>query len=92
MGARLAFLVREFAIESRKAGLQVLTTLERTMVVSGRGGKRLLVLPAIGVPDAERYEHLVQLQEQESSAGRAYVSLRSCFMIRQESAVGGCNI
>jgi hypothetical protein len=73
IGARLAFLVREFVIEARKAGLSVLTTLERALVVSGRGGQRILVLPAIGVPDAERYENLVQLQERELTTGHAYV-------------------
>lgn len=73
IGARLAFLVREFVIEARKAGLSVLTTLERALVVSARGGQRILVLPAIGVPDAERYENLVQLQERELTTGRAYV-------------------
>jgi hypothetical protein len=50
IGARLAFLVREFVIEARKAGLTVHTTLERALIVSGRGGQRILVLPAIGVP------------------------------------------
>jgi hypothetical protein len=73
IGARLAFLVREFVIEARKAGLTVHTTLERALVVSGRAGQRILVLPAIGVPDAERYENLVQLQKRELTTGRAYV-------------------
>jgi len=73
IGARLAFLVREFVIEARKAGLSVHTTLERALIVSGRGGQRILVLPAIGVPDAERYESLVQLQERELTTGRPYV-------------------
>lgn len=73
IGARLAFLVREFVIESRKAGLSVHTTLERALVVSGSGGQRVLILPAIGVPDAERYENLVQLQERELRTGRTYV-------------------
>ena len=73
IGARLAFLVREFVIEARKAGLTVHTTLERALIVSGRGGQRILVLPAIGVPDAERYESLVQLQERELTTGRPYV-------------------
>jgi len=73
IGARLAFLVREFVIEARKAGLSVHTTLERALVVSGRRGERVLVLPAIGIPDAEQYENLVQLQERELSTGRTYV-------------------
>jgi hypothetical protein len=73
IGARLAFLVREFVMEARRAGLSVHTTLERALVVSDRGGERVLVLPAIGVPDAERYENLVQLQQRELSAGRTYL-------------------
>ena len=73
IGARLAFLVREFVIEARRTGLSVHTTLERALVVSGRAGKRVFVLPAIGVPDAERYENLVQLQERELASGRTYV-------------------
>jgi hypothetical protein len=73
IGARLAFLVREFVLEARKAGLSVHTTLERALVVSGGSGKRVLVLPAIGVPDAERYENLVEIQERELTTGRTYV-------------------
>jgi hypothetical protein len=73
MGARLAFLVREFVLEARKVGLTVHTTLERALVVSGGGGKRIFVLPAIGIPDAERYENVVDLQERELARGRAYV-------------------
>jgi hypothetical protein len=72
IGARLAFLVREFVLEARKAGLSVHTTLERALVVLGGTRGRALVLPAIGVPDAERYEKLVDLQERELSAGRTY--------------------
>jgi hypothetical protein len=73
IGARLAFLVREFALEARRAGLSVHTTLERALVVSGSGTDRVLVLPAIGVPDAERYENLVELQNRELSTGRTYL-------------------
>jgi hypothetical protein len=74
IGARIAFLVREFVIEARKAGLTVKTTLERALEVSLVGGNRVFVLPAIGVPDAERYESLVQLQERELASGRVYLS------------------
>jgi hypothetical protein len=73
IGARLAFLVREFALEARRAGLSVHTTLERALVVSGSSADRVLVLPAIGVPDAERYENLVELQNRELSTGRTYL-------------------
>ena len=72
IGARHAFLVREFVIEARKAGLSVHTTLERTLVVSAPGGDKVLVQPAIGVPDAERYETLEQLHQREISMGRTY--------------------
>ena len=72
IAARHAFLVREFLIEARKAGLSVHTTLERTIVVSVPGGDKVLVQPAIGVPDAEQYETLEQLQRREGSMGRTY--------------------
>jgi len=72
IGARHSFLVREFAIEARRAGLVVHTTLERALIVSSPSGHRVLVQPAIGVPDAERYEILEQLQQREVRAGRTY--------------------
>jgi hypothetical protein len=72
IGARHAFLVREFAIEARKEGLQVLTTLERTLVLSAPSGNRVLVMPAIGVPDAERYEMLERLHRRDVGLGRTY--------------------
>ena len=72
IGARHSFLVREFVTEARKAGLSVLTTLERTLVVSVPGGDKVLVQPAIGVPDAERYETLEQLHQRDVSMGRTY--------------------
>ena len=42
VGARHAFLVREFAMEARKEGLKVLTTLERTLVLSAPSGSQIL--------------------------------------------------
>jgi hypothetical protein len=71
-GARHAFLVREFAIEARKEGLQVLTTLERNLILLAPGGRRVLVMPAIGVPDAERYETLGRLHERDKDEGKTY--------------------
>jgi hypothetical protein len=72
IGARHSFLVREFVIEARRVGLAVYTTLQRTLIVSSPNGHRVLVQPAIGVPDAERYEILEQLQQREASAGRTF--------------------
>lgn len=72
IGARHAFLVREFAIEARKEGLTIYTTLERTLVVSTPGGNKVLVMPAIGVPDAERYETLERLHQRDVGLGRTY--------------------
>lgn len=71
-GARHAFLVREFAIEARHEGMQVLTTLERNLILSAAGGFRVLVMPAIGVPDAERYEWLGRLHQRDLDEGKAY--------------------
>ncbi len=72
VAARHAFLVREFFIEARAAGLSVYTTLERTLVVSLPTGDRVLVQPAIGVPDAERYETLERLYQRDVGLGRTY--------------------
>jgi hypothetical protein len=72
IGARHAFLVREFSAEARTAGLSVQTTLERTLVVSTAAGQKVLVQPAIGVPDAERYEALERLHQRDVGLGRTY--------------------
>ena len=71
-GARHAFLVREFALEVRAGGMHVRTTLERNLVVTGFNGDRVLVMPAIGVPDAERYETVQRLGQRDLAEGRAY--------------------
>jgi hypothetical protein len=71
-GARHAFLVREFAIEARNEGMHVLTTLERNLILSASGGLKVLVMPAIGVPDAERYEWLGRLHQRDLGEGKAY--------------------
>jgi TIR domain len=72
IGARHSFLVKEFVAEARRAGLTVFTTLEQTLVVSLPGGERVLVQPAIGVPDAERYEGLDRLRRRDIDIGRTY--------------------
>lgn len=72
MGARHAFLVREFVLEARKAGFQVRTTLNRSIIISGHGGEPILVQPAVGVPDAVRYETLDALHHEESAKGRKF--------------------
>jgi hypothetical protein len=72
IAARHAFLVREFLMEAKREGLSVHMTLERSLVVSVPSGDRVLVQPAVGVPDAEQYESLEQLQRREGSMGRTY--------------------
>lgn len=71
-GARHSFLVREFAIEARNEGLKVVTNLDRNLVLSMPNGNKVLVMPAIGVPDAERYETLDRLYQRDLGGGRAY--------------------
>ena len=71
-GARHAFLVREFALEVRASGMELRTTLERNLVVTGPDGVKVLVMPAIGVPDAERYEALQRLGQRDLAEGRSY--------------------
>jgi hypothetical protein len=70
--ARHAFLVREFVIEARSAGLQVLTNLERNLILTAPDGSRVFVMPAIGVPDAERYEALGRFHQRDLDEGRFY--------------------
>jgi len=72
IGARHSFLVREFIQEARRASLDVRVTLRRAIVVSGHGGDPILVQPAVGVPDAIRYEALDVLRSEESGNGRNY--------------------
>ncbi|MGY3558467.1 hypothetical protein ACVWXP_001736 [Bradyrhizobium sp. USDA 4463] len=74
-GARHAFLVREFAIEARREGMQVSTTLEQNLILSVPDGRKILVMPAIGVPDAERYETLGRLHARDASEGRTYADV-----------------
>ena len=50
-------------------------TLDRSIVLRKHGdenGGKVFVLPAVGVPDAERYEALEQLMQREAEAGRGY--------------------
>lgn len=75
VAARHAFLVREFLIEAKGAGLLAYMTLDRSIVLRKHGdenGGKVFVLPAVGVPDAERYEALEQLMQREAEAGRGY--------------------
>jgi TIR domain len=72
LGARHSFLVREFYNEARAAGLSVQITLERTLVISTSVGQRVMVQPAIGVPDAEHYQGLERLHQRDVSLGRTY--------------------
>src|SRR5262249_24294628 len=58
IAGRRAFLVREFVMEARAAGLQVRTTLDHVLTVSGHGRRGIMVQAAVGVPDAEGYERL----------------------------------
>jgi hypothetical protein len=72
IGARHTFLVREFVQEARGSGLTVRTTLDRSLIVSGHGGDPILVQPAVGVPNAERYEVLDVFHQRELAEGRQY--------------------
>jgi hypothetical protein len=72
IGARHTFLVREFVLEARNAGFTVYTTLDRTIVIARSGGQAILVQPAVGVPDAVRYETLDNFYYEESARGRKY--------------------
>ena len=72
IGARHAFLVREFLLEARNAGLSVRSTVDGALVVSAPGGQRVLIQPTIGVPDAERYEILEKLLQRETSLGQTH--------------------
>jgi hypothetical protein len=47
-------------------------TLERTIIVSNSEGQTVLVQPAIGIPDAERYQALERLHQRDVDLGRTY--------------------
>jgi hypothetical protein len=72
VAARHSFLVREFILEAKKAGLAVQSTLDRTLVVSAPSGTTVLVQPVVGVPDAERYELLEKTRLRDAAMGRKY--------------------
>jgi|SRR5579872_2788735 len=72
IGARHSFLVREFFLEARKAGLTVRTALNRTLILSGHGRDPILLQPTVGVPDSERYQILETFHRQESERGRSF--------------------
>ena len=72
IGARHAFLVREFLLEARNAGLPVHSTVDGALILSAPGSRSVLVQPAIGVPDAERYELLEKFLQRERRLGRTY--------------------
>jgi hypothetical protein len=74
IGARHAFLVREFVLEARKEGLDVRATLDRAIVVSRPGSPATLVQPAVGVPSAERYQSLEDVYVEESKNGGKYAT------------------
>ena len=72
IGARHAFLVREFLLEAQNAGLSVHSSADGALIVSAPSGQRVLIQPTIGVPDAERYEVLEGLLQRETRLGRTY--------------------
>lgn len=87
IAARHAFLVRQFFLDAREAGLSVRTTLIRTLIVSRDGIDETLVQVAVGVPDAERYELLDTLHRKEMSSGRKYSI--PAFLLYDQTGVRG---
>jgi hypothetical protein len=72
LSARHNFLVREFLQEARNEGLTTHTTLERNLVLLGPGGARTLVVPAIGIPDSERYQNIADITRRDAGIGISY--------------------
>lgn len=72
IGARHAFLVREFVTEARNAGLKVRRTLDHAILIAQDPKDAIFVLPAVGVPDAVRYQGLERLYSAETSRGNKY--------------------
>ena len=76
IAARHAFLVRELLIEAKDVGLQGYMSFDRSIILRRCDEREsgTFVLPAAGVPDAERYEMLERLMRRETEAGRSYVT------------------
>jgi hypothetical protein len=72
LSARHNFLVREFLQEARGEGLTTHTTLERNLVLLGPGNTRTLVVPAIGIPDSERYQSIADITQRDAGIGISY--------------------
>lgn len=73
ISARHTFLVRELLVEAREVGLRAYTASDRSIILCRRDEDgKTLVLPTVGVPDAERYEFLERLVQRGTQAGRSY--------------------
>ena len=68
-------------------GLQGYMTWDRSIILRRRDEREggTFVLPAVGVPDAERYQLLEQLMRREAEAGRTYV--RPPYLLYDESGI-----
>ncbi len=69
LAARQSFLVSEFFEEARKAGFKAARTLERNILLRRDGNDPILVIPAIGIPDAERYQDAETLYQRDRDHG-----------------------
>ena len=76
LAARHNFLVAELVREAHDAGLQAYQTPDRLLVVRRRdaAGKEVLILPTVGVPDAEQYQLAAVFHARQRDDGRAYLS------------------
>ncbi len=75
LAARHNFLVAEFVREARDAGLHAYQTPDRALVVRRReaAGNEVLILPTVGVPDAEQYQLAAGFHARQWEDGRAYL-------------------
>ena len=89
IGVRHAFLVREFLLDARNAGLSVHSTVDGALNLSAPRGRRILIQPTIGIPDAERYEFLEDLLQQRQVWGGITFHRQFCSMIKRGYASDG---
>lgn len=77
LAARHAYLVEEFCREAGVVGLTAIVQPERYIEVESGTGKTIIAIPAVGVPDARRYQEIEEriianLQQDNTDAVLVY--------------------
>jgi hypothetical protein len=67
LAARYAYLVEEFCAEASSLGLSYHVQPQRIVTVETKAGKHVAAVPAVGVPDAVRYQEIEDEVEKHHS-------------------------